>query len=54
MKTFTMNAKTYTTDAATLAVLQSIIPAAKKANDFSAVTVVMTLGLKTGRIKELS
>jgi hypothetical protein len=51
-KTFEMNGKTYTTDAATLEVLRSIIPAAKASDDFSAVTAVMHFGLATGRIKE--
>lgn len=47
-----MNGKTYTTDAETLNVLRSIIPAAKASGDYSAVAAVMELGLKTGRIVE--
>ncbi len=54
MKTFEMNGKSYKTDAGTLEVLRSVIPAAKENNDFSAVTVILTLGLHTGRITEAS
>ena len=50
---FEMNNKNYKTDAATLNVLRSIVPAGKKADDFSAVIAVMTLGLETGRIVEV-
>ena len=51
--TFEMNGKAYQTDADTLDVLRGIVPAAKAANDFSAVSVVMYLGLAAGRIVEL-
>jgi len=54
MKNFEMNGKTYRTDAETLALLNVIIPNAKAANDFSAVTAVMGMGLKTGRITEVN
>jgi hypothetical protein len=50
--TFEMNGKAYRTDAATLDVLRGIVPAAKAANDFSAVAIIMDLGLATGRIVE--
>lgn len=52
-KTFEMNGKGYETDAETLNVLRSIVPAAKQAGDASAVAAVMELGLETGRIREL-
>jgi hypothetical protein len=48
--TFEMNGKAYSTDPATLEVLRSIVPAAKQANDMSAVIAVMTLGEMSGRI----
>lgn len=51
--TFEMNGKAYRTDAATLEVLRSIVPAAKRANDFSAVIAVMTLGEQAGRVVEV-
>jgi hypothetical protein len=51
-ETFEMNGKTYETDLETLEVLRSIVPAAKSTGDTSAVTAVMSLGLKTQRIKE--
>jgi hypothetical protein len=51
--TFEMNGITYRTDAATLEVLRSIIPAAKASNDYSAVAAVMHLGLASGRICEV-
>lgn len=51
-KTFEMNNKAYRTDASTLETLRSIIPAARAANDFTAVTAVMALGLKYGKINE--
>ena len=51
--TFEMNGKAYRTDLETLDVLRSIVPAAKAANDFSAVAEVMDLGLAVGRITEL-
>jgi hypothetical protein len=44
------NGKAYRTDAETLSVLRSIVPAAKQANDMSAVIAVMTLGEAAGRI----
>lgn len=53
MHQFTMTGKTYQTDKATVEVLRSIVPAAKKSGDVSAVTAVMSLGLKTGRIQEV-
>jgi hypothetical protein len=53
-KTFEMNGKAYRTDAQTLSVLRGIIPAAKRSGDYSAVTAVMALGLKTGCIVEVS
>jgi hypothetical protein len=49
--TFEMNGNAYETDAATLEVLRSIVPAAKAADDFSAVMVVMDLGEASGRIR---
>lgn len=52
-KTFEMNGKAYQTDAQTLEVLRSIVPAAKSTGDASAVAVVMELGLQMGRIKEV-
>ncbi|ABW35085.1 hypothetical protein Dgeo_3044 (plasmid) [Deinococcus geothermalis DSM 11300] len=48
----TLNGTTYRTDAETLAVLHSIIPAAKASGDSSAVQAVLALGLATGRIVE--
>ena len=53
MKTFEMNGKTYQTDTETLNVLRSIVPAAKRTEDASAVTAVMTMGLMSGRIVEV-
>jgi len=53
-QTFEMNGKSYSTDKATLEVLRSIIPAAKAANDFSAVAAVMILGQRTGRVVEVA
>jgi len=50
--TFEMNGKTYQTDTETLAVLRSVIPSAKAANDFSAVAAIMILGQETGSIVE--
>ena len=50
--TFEMNGIGYTTDEETLNVLRSIIPQAKTSNDFTAVSVVMALGLQTGRIEQ--
>lgn len=52
MTTFTLNGKTYQTDAETLGVLRSIMPSAK--SDSSAVLAVMALGLKFGRIVEVN
>lgn len=54
LATFEMNGSTYRTDAATLAVLNSIIPAAKTTGDASAVAAIMGLGLKGGRIQLVS
>lgn len=53
MMTFEMNGKGYTTDAATLNLLRSIVSAAKAANDFSAVQFMMEVGLAGGRISEM-
>lgn len=50
--TFEMNGLIYRTDHKTLEVLRSIVPSAKKTNDYSAVMAVMSLGLKSGRIIE--
>jgi len=50
--TFSMTGRTYRTDAATLAVLRSIIPGAVKSGDYSAVAAVMAIGLARGRIVE--
>jgi len=49
--TFEINGNAYQTDAQTLDVLRSIVPAAKAANDFSAVIAVMALGQAGGRIR---
>jgi hypothetical protein len=49
--TFTMNGKTYETNAQTLEVLLSIVPSAKETGDCSAVAAVMGLGLKRGVIR---
>ena len=51
--TFEMDGVVYETDKETLAVLRSIIPAAKASCDPSAVAAVMHLGLKIGRIREV-
>ena len=53
-QSFEMNNRRYMTDAQTLKVLRVIVPRAKKSGDVSAVTAVMTLGLKFGRIKEVA
>jgi hypothetical protein len=47
-----MNGKLYVTDEETLSVLRSIIPDAKKSNDYTAVFAIMHFGLQGGRIKE--
>ena len=47
---FEINGSSYLTDEATLAVLRSIVPAAKTSGDSSAVIAVIELGLATGRI----
>lgn len=52
--TFEMNGKTYRTDAETLKVLRSIVPNAKRTGDASAVSVVMSFGLRSGRIVEMA
>ena len=52
--TFEMNGKGYKTDAETLAVLNSIVPSAKAANDFSAVMFLMDLGLESGRVVQMT
>jgi hypothetical protein len=51
-KTFELNGKTYRTDAETLNLLRSIVPAAKRSNDGSAVQAVIIAGTMTGRIVE--
>jgi hypothetical protein len=51
---FEMNGKIYKTDNETLAVLRSIVGAAKDSGDSSAVVAVMYLGLRTGRIVDIS
>lgn len=53
MQTFEMNGKTYETDAETLALLRSIVPAAKETGDSSAVAAVMILGEQGGRIRQI-
>lgn len=53
-KTFEMNGKGYKTDTEILAVLNSIIPSAKAANDFSAVQFLMDLGLESGRVVQMT
>jgi hypothetical protein len=51
---FTLNGQTYNTDANTVAVFRSIVPAAKESGDGSAVIALLELGLLTGHIvKEL-
>lgn len=50
---FTMNGQTYLTDQETLGLLRQIIPSARQAQDWSAVTAVMALGLQGGRIVAL-
>lgn len=51
-KTFELNGKTYRTDDETLSALRSVVPAAKRANDGSAVQAIIFLGLATGRVIE--
>lgn len=51
--TFEMNGNGYVTDRETLAVLRSIVPDARAAQDMSAVVAVMELGELTGRIRLL-
>lgn len=53
MSTFELNGKTYKTDKETIKVLRTIIPAAKKSGDSSAVIAMITLGELTGRIQEI-
>jgi hypothetical protein len=48
-----LNGKTYRTDAETLSMIRSIVPAAKASGDASAIQAVMSLGLSTGRIQEV-
>lgn len=50
--TFEMNGKVYRTDTETLKVLRQVVASAKKSNDLTAITAVMGLGLKAGRIVE--
>lgn len=52
--TFEMNGKSYRTDVETLKILRSIVPSAKATGDASAVSVVMSFGLRSGRIVELA
>lgn len=53
MTTFTLNNKTYRTDAEMLEVLRGVVPSAKESDDGSAVIAVLSLGLMTGRIVEV-
>jgi hypothetical protein len=48
---FEMNNIIYQTDKETIKVLRSIVPKSKETKDFSAVTAIMFLGLRAGRIK---
>jgi hypothetical protein len=50
---FELNGTTYRTDAETLSMIRSIVPAAKASGDASAIQAVMSLGLSTGRIQEV-
>lgn len=50
--TFELNGKFYRADAETLAVLRSVMHAAKAGGDSSAVIAIMALGERTGRIVE--
>lgn len=52
--TFELNGKSYQTDKNTLDVLRSVMPSAKFSNDFSAVIAIMSLGQKSGRVKEIA
>jgi hypothetical protein len=52
--TFTLNGKTYRSDAETQNVLRELIWSAKANKDSSAVQAVMALGLHTGRIVEVA
>jgi len=52
-KTFQLNGIGYRTDAETLKVLNSVMPAAKKSGDSTAVQVIIYLGLAAGRIIQL-
>jgi len=49
-----MNGKGYETDRETLEVINSVIVSAKESGDFSAITAIMGLGLKTKRIIAIS
>lgn len=51
---FTINNRTYRTDAETLSVLRSVVPSAKATNDSSAVAAIMFLGIKTGSIVDIT
>ena len=51
---FGLNGATYRTDAATIAILRSIVPSAKSTGDHSALIAVLDLGLKAGRIAKLA
>ena len=51
-QTFEMNSKNYRTDAETLDVLRSVIPACRAAGEWGAVAVIMDLGIGSGRIVE--
>lgn len=53
-KTFELNGDGYRTDAETLKVLNSVMPTAKKTGNSTAVQAILFLGLKAGRIEQLS
>lgn len=50
---FSLNGQTYRTDAETIEVIRSVMPAAKATGDGSAVAAIMSLGLATGCIVAL-
>lgn len=51
-KTFEMNSKAYQTDGETLALLRQAVPMAKAGNN-KMLSILMTLGLKSGCIVEI-
>lgn len=51
---FTLNGKTFETDAETLNVMRNLMPSAKATNDSSAVMAMLFLGLEAGRITEMA